>query len=296
MKVLVTGGSGFIGSHVVDKLKQNDCEVRVFDKQKPLRDDVEWIKGDLLNEKDVLEACKDIEAIFHLAAIADVNVALSHFETCFMVNELGTMNFLKGAQAEEVERFILASTTWVYGNSYERVDENTPIPLADHIYTKTKIGQEQLVYAWHKHYGLPFTILRFDIPYGSRMRSNMAISIFVRKALQHEPITIFGDGEQGRCFIYVEDLAEGNVAALKESGKDEIFNLAGSEFVSINQIVENLKEIFGKIETKNEPVRPHDFKGVMVSIEKAKKLLEWKPKTLFKEGLRKYFQSIQSTQ
>lgn len=296
VKVLVTGGSGFIGSHIVDKLKQSDYEVRVFDKLKPLRDDVEWINGDLLNEKDVLAACKDVEVVFHLAAIADVNVALSHFETSFLVNELGTMNFLKSAQAEEVERLILASTTWVYGNLYEKVDETTPIPLPDHIYTKTKIGQEQLVYAWHKHYGLPFTILRFDIPYGPRMRSNMAISTFVRRALRHEPITIFGDGNQGRCFIYVEDLAEGNVAAMKENGKDEIINLAGSEFVSVNQIVENLKEIFGKIETRNEPVRPHDFKGTIVSIEKAKKLLEWKPKTHFKEGLGKYVQSIPSTQ
>lgn len=294
MKVLVTGGSGFIGSHVVDKLKQDGYEVRVFDKQKPLRDDVEWAKGDLLNEKDVLEACKDIEVIFHLAAVADVNVALSHFETCFMVNELGTMNFLKGAQAEEVERFILASTTWVYGNSYEKVDENTPIPLPDHIYTKTKIGQEQLVYAWHKHYGLPFTILRFDIPYGPRMRSNMAISIFARKAMRHEPITIFGDGSQGRCFIYVEDLAEGNVAAINEAGKNEIFNLAGAEFVTMNQIVQTLEKVFGNLQVKHEMARPHDFKGAVVSAKKAKTRLNWEVRTPFEKGLRNYVEFIKT--
>jgi UDP-glucose 4-epimerase len=294
LKVLVTGGSGFIGSHIVDKLKQKEYEVRVFDKQKPRRDDVEWMEGDLLNEKDVIDACKDVEVIFHLAAIADVNVALSHFETCFLVNELGTMNFLKGAQAEEVERFILASTTWVYGNSYERVDENTPIPLPDHIYTKTKIGQEQLVYAWHKHNGLPFTILRFDIPYGPRMRANMAISIFARRAMRHEPITIFGDGNQGRCFIYVEDLAEGNVAAIKDEAKNDTFNLAGSEFVTMNQIVENLQKIFGNLEVRHEPPRPHDFKGVMVSIEKAKERLKWEPKTPFEKGLKRFVESVKA--
>jgi UDP-glucose 4-epimerase len=292
LKVLVTGGSGFIGSHVVDKLKQDNYEVRVFDRQKPLRDDVEWAKGDLLNEKDVLEACKDIEVIFHLAAIADVNVALSHFETCFMINELGTMNFLKGAQAEEVERFILASTTWVYGNSYEKVDEDTPIPLPDHIYTKTKIGQEQLVYAWHKHYGLPYTILRFDIPYGPRMRSNMAISIFTRKAMRHEPIAIFGDGSQGRCFIYVEDLAEGNVAAVQEAGKNEIFNLAGSEFVTMNQIVQGLEKIFGTLQVNHEMARPHDFKGAIVSAKKAKLRLNWVARTPFEKGLRNYVEFV----
>lgn len=294
MRVVVTGGSGFIGSHVVDKLVANGHSVRIFDKVKPLRDDVEWFKGDLLNESDVLEACKDVEVIYHLAAIADVNVALSSFDVCLMINEMGTMNFLKAAQAEEVERFILASTTWVYGNSYEKVDETTPIPLPDHIYTKTKIGQEQLVYSWHKHYGLPYTILRFDIPYGPRMRGNMAISIFTRRALRNEPIAVFGDGEQGRCFIYVEDLAEGNVAAIQEAGKNQIFNLAGSQFVTMNQIVAGLEKILGKLQVKHEPARPHDFKGAIVSAKKAKETLSWEARTPFQEGLRKYVEFVKA--
>jgi len=294
MVMLVTGGSGFIGSHIVDKLVEQGFEVRVFDKYKPRRDDVEWFKGDLLNGNDVLEACKDVETIYHLAAIADVNVALSHFELCLMTNEMGTMSFLEGAVAKEVERIILASSTWVYGKSEGIVDETTPIPLPDHIYTKTKIGQEQLVHAWHEHYGLPYTILRYGIPYGPRMRSNMVIAIFVRRAMRHEPITVFGDGNQGRCFIYVEDLAEGNLAALKERAKNEIFNLAGSEFVSINQMVQGLRDIFGDLDVRHEPARPEDFRGTKVSITKVKKFLGWEPKTRFEEGLRKYVRFVQS--
>jgi len=295
LKALVTGGSGFIGSHVVDKLIQNGHEVRVFDQAEPLRDDVEWVKGDLLDEKCVLEACKDIEAVFHLAAIADVNVALSYFDVCLMTNEMGTMNVLKSATAEEVERLVLASTTWVYGRNKGVVDENTPIPFPEHIYTKTKIGQEHLVYSWNQQHGLPFTILRFDIPYGPRMRSNMAISIFVKRVLRHEPITIFGDGNQGRCFIYIEDLAEGNVAALAETAKNEIVNLAGPEFITMKQIAESLGTIFGDVKIKYEAARPHDFEGSVTSIEKAKRLLKWKPKNAFKEGLQKYIEYVKKT-
>jgi UDP-glucose 4-epimerase len=288
MNVLVTGGSGFIGSHIVDKLVEQSHTVRVFDERKPLRDDVEWIKGDLLNENEALEACKDAEFVYHLAAIADVNIALSHPALCLRVNEIGTMNLLNAASAMEVERVILASTTWVYGQTEGKVDENTPIPPPDHIYTKTKIGQEHLFIAWEKHTGLPYTILRYDIPYGPRMRANMAIAIFVRKAMKKEPVTIFGDGNQGRCFIHVEDLARGNVAAMQPSARNQVFNLAGAEFVTINDIVETLRENFKKLKVEHAAQRPHDFKGAIVSIKKARQLMNWQPKIPFKEGLKKF--------
>jgi len=204
------------------------------------------------------------------------------------------VKLLKAAVASEVERIVLASTTWVYGNSKVNVDESTPTPMPDHIYTKSKLGQEHLVHTWHTHYGFPYTILRYGIPYGPRMRSNMAISIFVRKVLRREPITVFGDGNQGRCFIYVEDLAEGNVAALKENGRNEIFNLAGKEFVTLNHVVDNLRQIFGEIDVSYDNSRSNDFKGVVVDIKKAKSLLGWEPKTPFKVGLRKYLEYIKN--
>ena len=292
MVVLVTGGSGFIGSNIVDKLVQNGYDVRVFDQIKPLREDVEWFRGDLLNQNDILLACKDIDVAYHLAAVADVGVAVSNIYQCININEIGTVNLLKACTSREVERIILASSTWVYGRAEGIVDEESLIPLPEHIYTKTKIGQEQLVYAWNKQFGLPYTILRFDIPYGPRMRSNMAIAIFVRKAMKGEPITIFGDGNQGRCFIFVKDLAEGNVAAQKFEGKNQIFNLAGSEFITINAIIENLEPMFGSIKVLREPPRQNDFKGVSVSIEKAKNALGWIPKTSFRSGLKTYVESL----
>jgi len=292
MVVLVTGGSGFIGSHITSKLVERGYHVRVFDQRRPLHGNVSWFKGDLLNEKDVLEACEDVEYVYHLAAIADVNVALSHPELCLAVNETGTVNLLKAARAKEVDRVILASTTWVYGRTEGVVDETAPTPMPDHIYTKTKIGQEQLVYAWYKHYGLPYTILRYDIPYGPSMRSNMAIAIFVRKAMQKEAVSVFGDGTQGRCFIYVGDLAEGNAIALKGNAENQIINLAGAEFVTINQVIDDLKKIFGEVKVEHKPSRPEDFMGARVSIAKAKQLLGWQPKTKFAKGLKQYVNSL----
>jgi UDP-glucose 4-epimerase len=168
------------------------------------------------------------------------------------------------------------------------VNENTPVPPPDHIYTKTKIGQEHLLAAYHEHTGLPYTILRYDIPYGPRMRSNLVMAIFVRKAMQKEPITVFGDGNQGRCFIYVEDLANGNVAASQPKARNQVINLAGTEFITVNNIVETLRESFTDLKVEHSPPRPNDFKGAIVNIQKARKLLGWEPRTKFKTGLKKY--------
>jgi UDP-glucose 4-epimerase len=292
--VLVTGGSGFIGSSIVDKLRERGYDVRIFDFVKPQRDDVEWVKGDLLDKKAVLRSFRDVEHVFHLAAVADVNVALSNPELCVQVNLIGTLNVLDAARSVEARRVILASTTWVYGTAEGIVTEETPIGQPEHLYTATKIAQEHLVTSWNKHYGLPYTILRYDIPYGPRMRPNMAIAMFVRRAMRREPITIFGDGKQGRCFIHIDDLAEGSVLALSERAKNQLINLAGKEFVTINRVVDELRKIFGDVEVRYEPSRPGDFRGVVVSIEKARKLLGWEPKITFDAGLKSYVEYVKN--
>jgi UDP-glucose 4-epimerase len=291
--VLVTGGSGFIGSHVVDALKNRGFTVRVFDQAKP-EAEVEWVKGDLRSKEDAYNAVRDVETVFHLAAIADVNVATTDPQLCLDVNELGTLNLLSACSGNEVERFILASTVWVYGRATGIVNEDAPINLPADIYTKTKIGQEHLVHSWAKSHALRYSILRYDIPYGPRMRSNMAIAAFVRRAINKEPISIFGDGKQGRCWIYVSDLAEANAQSLKPEAEGQILNVAGKEFVTIGEIVEMLKNRVGDFPIKHEPPRPGDFSGVRTSIEKAKNLLGWAPAVSFRDGLGKYVDSVQS--
>jgi len=289
---VVTGGSGFIGSHIVDELLERGEAVRVIDLVKPQREDAEWCQVDLLNENDVERAVSDAETVYHLAAVADVNKVLVDTRACLRTNEEGTLNLLKACTTKEVDRVILASTTWVYGKTTGTVTEDSHLPPPDNMYTKTKIGQEHLTLAWHDHFGLDYSILRYDIPYGPRMRSNMAIAAFVRRAVKKEAITIFGDGGQGRCFIYVEDLAEGSIASSKSTGRNQIFNLAGAEFITINDIVTQLKRRFGDLTVERAPLRPGDFRGVRTSIEKAKTVLGWKPKVNFQEGMERYISSL----
>jgi UDP-glucose 4-epimerase len=289
--VLVTGGSGFIGSHVVDALRGEGFDVRVFDQVKPSAD-VEWIKGDLRSKEDVYSAVRDAEAVFHLAAIADVNIAATDPHLCIEVNELGTLNLLQACSGQDVERFILASTVWVYGRVEGVATEDAPVTVPADIYTKTKIGQEHLVHSWCKSHTIQYAILRYDIPYGPRMRANMAIAAFVRRAMNKETINIFGDGTQGRCWIYITDLAKAHCRALKTDFDAETINLAGKEFVTITQIVQELKKKLGDFPVRHEAARPGDFPGVKTSIEKAQKLLGWSPEVSFNVGLSEYVDSV----
>ena len=295
MVVLVTGGSGFIGSHVVDTLAAEGYAVKVFDKAKPPNEKVEWFKGDLLSKEDVHDATQDVEVVFHIAAVADVNVAATDPKLCLEVNELGTLNLLQASLGRETERFILASTVWVYGKASGTVTEETPIPLPGDMYTKTKVGQEHLVYAWGLSHSLPYTILRYDIPYGPRMRANMAIAAFVRRAMRKEPITIYGDGKQGRCWTYATDLSQAHCLALKQEAKNQIINLGGKDFVTIAEIVDLLSKSFSGFPVKYEAARPGDFVGVRTSIEKARKLISWSPETSFAEGLSKYIAHVRGS-
>lgn len=294
MKVLVTGGSGFIGSHVVDKLRNKGIGVRVYDMVMPsYRKDIEYYQGSLLDFDAVRMALNGVDAIFHLGAIADVKDVYEEPHYSESINVRGTINILEAARRSgKVKRVIYASTTWVYSDSKERVvDETTPLPAPAHLYTATKLASEYYCVAYSKLYDLETTILRYGIPYGPRARGGAVIPIFVNKVLNDEPLTIAGDGSQFRKFVYVEDLAEGNVLALKSIAKNKIYNLDGKEKITIMQIAETVQKILGK-EAKIEsiPARPGDFSGVEVSSEQAKKELGWEPRISFEEGVRRFIE------
>lgn len=290
MKVLVTGGSGFIGSHIVDKLKDKGVNVRVYDMVFPSYcNDIEYYQGSILDIESLVMAISGVDAVFHLAAIADVKDVLENPHYSESINVRGTINVLEAVRKSNIKRVIYGSTTWVYSDAKEIiVNELTPIYAPSHLYTATKLTGEYYCKAYSKLYGLETTILRFGIPYGPRARDGAVIPIFVEKALNGKPLTIAGDGSQFRQFIYVEDLADGAVLALKSIAKNKKYNLDGGEKVTIKQIAETIQKILGNVKIEYIPARPGDFPGKEVSSELAKKELGWIPKVSFEEGVRRY--------
>jgi UDP-glucose 4-epimerase len=292
MKSGVTGGSGFIGSHVVDKLVDAGHEVKVFDIKEPHRDDVEYCNCDILDLDSILKETKGLDYIFHLAAVSNVNHAYENPILAVKLNAEGTVNFLEACRKNDIKRFLLASTVWVYAGAVTtEVTEDSPfyMPGAGHIYTSTKIVGEMFCNDYHQLYGLDYTILRYGIPYGPRARAGTIIPIFINRALKGEPLSIFGDGSQYRNFIYVEDLADGNVIALKDGAKNQIYNLEGIRPITVKEVAEAVKELLGEsVKIEYKEARPGDYEGKFVSMGKAKRELEWEPKIDFMEGMRRY--------
>ena len=275
MSILVTGGSGFIGSHVVDKLIDNNLNVKVFDIRKSHRGDVEFIKGDITSFEELNAAMRDVEYVFHIAALSNINKVAEDPLKAVDLNIMSTVKVLEAARNSQVKRVIYASSYFVDNGK-------------GHLYTTTKTASEMLCKDYYSLYGLPCTILRYGTAYGPRSRGEDVVSIFVKKVLYHQPLTIHGNGNQSRNFIYVEDLAEGNVAALKDVAKNETYNLEGLRPITVREVAETVKKLIGDVKIEYKEERPGDFEGKVVSAEKAKRELGWEPKVDFEEGVRKY--------
>lgn len=292
MRVLVTGGSGFIGSHLVNKLVERNIKVRIYDMVVPEQSHkgVEFYKASLLDFDSMLMVMTGIDAVFHLGAVANVNDVYDEPHYSEAVNVRGTINLLEAVRrSKNIKRVIYGSTIWVYSDTEgELLTEETPLSPPSHMYTATKITSEYYCQCYAKLYNLPVTILRYGIPYGPRARGAVVTAIFVDKALKGEPITIAGDGSQYRKFVYVEDLAEGNVLALQSIAANKIYNLEGSEKITIKQIAETVKKIIGDVKIVHTEARPRDFKGKEISNERALKELGWRPKVSFEDGMKKY--------
>jgi UDP-glucose 4-epimerase len=294
MRICVTGGSGFIGSHVVRALVEAHHRVRVFDLNQSQDREVEYCAGHLLDETALLAATRGQDAVFHLAAVADVNDVARDPVAAVDLNVGGTARVLEAGRRNEVGRVLLASTVWVYSSVESlpgaAVDESACFApdAARQVYTTSKIAAELLCHDYWHAYGLPFTVLRYGIPYGPGMRPTLVIPTFVRKALSGEPLTVAGDGSQHRKFVYVEDLARAHVLALADRAGGQTYNLDGREAVSILRIAETVLRLTNATQgIQFVPARGGDYAGADVSSQRAQRELGWLPQIDFDEGMQR---------
>ena len=233
--VLVTGGAGFIGSHVVDAIVEAGHQATVLDRGvRPHRADVAFVDVDLLNFPSLLDAAKGQDFMFHLAATSNVNHVQRAPVFSTQQNVMGTCNVLDAARLAGVGCVVLASTVWV-GNAAtsngDSRDESTPINVASagHLHTSSKIDSELIRHSYKELYGTSITVLRYGVPYGERMREEHLIPSFIKRAMAGQAIMLTGDGSQHRRFIYVKDLANAHVLAMSERAAGQTYNLEGTD-------------------------------------------------------------------
>ncbi len=278
MNILVTGGSGFIGSHVVDKLVEAGHEVRVLDIKKPYQANIEFLEGDITSREDVKKSLVDIDAVYHIAAFSNIDLVKDHPLATIEQNIMGTAYLLEECRLQKVKRFIFASSVYAYE---ER----------GHLYTTCKIASELLCKNYNTLYSLPYTILRYGTAYGPRSRDADVISLFVKQALNGKNLVIRGSGEQKRHFTYVEDLALGSVAALNPMAENKTYTLASREAVSIKQLAEMIKGMFNnKVAIEYDSAREDDYQEELADLDKTRNELGWEPKVSLEEGVKRYIE------
>lgn len=290
MKVLVTGAAGFLGKHVVRRFRDEGWGVTGFDLRSVDEPDVASITGDLTDETAVDAAVADVDVVAHIGAIGDVYRAGEQPSLAARVNVVGTSTIAEAAVKHDA-RVVYASTWEVYGEPhYEPVDESHPT-MPDHPYNITKLGGESLLLAATRLHGLSGLALRLGTAYGSGLRPNSVFRIFLDKARAGEPITIQGDGLQGRQFTHATDIARAFVLAAGSQLSGEAINIVAPETVTIKELAEQIVARFPTNLTFG-PSRPGDVPPAIVSAERARDRLGWTAEIPFEQGLDELVTSV----
>ncbi len=250
-KILVTGGAGFIGSHVVDALVENNAHVIVFDnfstgRRKHLSNvkDIDIIKGDILNYKALAKACRGIDTISHHAAQLEIFRSLDDPQGDLITNTVGTLNVLKAAVKHNVSTIINASSAAVYGQA-EHIPENEDHRMNPNWpYGVSKLAAEKYCSIYHKDHGISITNLRYGIVYGEREWFGRVLTIFIKRAIQGKPPVIFGDGSQIRDFVYVKDVVSAHNLCLSANMANDSFNVSSGNATSIKELAELISNSF----------------------------------------------------
>jgi nucleoside-diphosphate-sugar epimerase len=287
--VVVTGGSGFLGSHVVEELVGRGHTVRIFDAQ-PLRpetaalDRVTWVPGDLANRASVVAGFADAEAVCHLAGVGDVYLAGQQPHTAALLNVVGSANVGEAAHEHRMRKVVYASTWEVYGPpEYEPIDEAHPC-RPDHPYNITKYAGERILLSYDALHDLPVLALRLGTAYGHRMRPNSVFSLFIGRASRGESITIQGSGEQSRQFTHARDIARAFALGLEADARGMALNTVAEETVSVRRLAEL---VTARLPTAIEhaPPRPGEVVPARVSADKAARVIGWRATIPFRQGL-----------
>ncbi len=282
MRVLVTGAAGFLGGHVARHLVTVGHEVRGFDAAPSSDTAYESVIGDLLNTESVVAAAEGVDAICHLGAIGDVYLAAEQPQLAAAVNVTGSSNVAIAA-AEAGAKVVYASTWEVYGEpEYQPIDEDHPVN-PDHPYSITKLAGEQLLLAADRLQGVPVTALRLGTAYGTGLRPNSVLRIFIDKARAGQRITIQGDGSQGRQFTYAADIASAFEVACRSEIHGIAINIVAAETTSIKELAEIVIDRYPTELTFTE-ARPGDVPPALVSPALAEKILGWHGVTSFETG------------
>ena len=301
---MVTGGAGFIGSHLVDNLIEKGNRVIVYDdfdeyysgKENNIRRhlsnaDFALVRADILDSNVLPRTMKSVDVVFHLAAQPGVRFSLENPTKTNIVNTTGTLNVLQAAKKAEVKKVIFASSSSVYGvPHYMPIDEEHPTePIS--IYGASKLAAEKYCRIYCELLGVPVVILRYHTVYGPRQRPDMAIRKWIELLLMNKRPIIYDDGNQTRDFTYISDVVQGTILAAEVDGIDgEIFNLGGGSRVSINDVVKSLIDVTGKknLQPFYQPPKLGDVYDTHADIQKAKRFLGYNPKVNLKEGLENF--------
>lgn len=300
-KYLVTGGAGFIGSHIVRALLEQGGFVRVLDnfstgkRENVAKMDNPWfelLEGDIRDQAALAEAVKGIDIIFHQAAFISVPQSMEDPLPCFEINQRGTEFVLEAARKAGVKRVVLASSAAVYGDSEALpLDEQTPLsPLSP--YAVSKRVNELYAEMYTRSFGLEVVALRYFNVYGPRQRPDSmyaaAVPIFTRRLLDGKPITIYGDGRQTRDLVYVGDIVRANLVASEHpAAPGQVFNICTGHEIQVIDLVETLRELFPNAPAPQfAPPRAGDIYRSVGNPQKAANLLEFRAQTSLAEGLK----------
>ena len=305
MKVLVTGGAGFIGSHIVDRCVVEGYDIRVLDNlsnsnllylKKYLKDKaIEFVRGDIRDKETVNKCIKNVDILFHQAAQVSVPQSVKDPIYTDEVNVKGVLNLLIAASKEKIERFIYASSCSVYGDPVRLpVSENARLrPLSP--YAASKVAGEAYCIAFHKMKKVPTTCLRYSNVFGSRKGWGGYASVipaFIKSVLSEKPMKIFGDGNQTRDFIHVRDVVDANMLVMKnDKAVGEIFNIGSGKATKIVELLSIMKEITKTtIAPMFLPTREGDVRHSIADISKAMTILGYQPKTDLRSDLKNLFE------